>query len=656
MTSTAELVLDTGETQSIELGLPRANEMRDFEARIVVVGSEVLAIVRDITERKEMEQRIRRLADENAAIASIGRIIGSGLDIQDVYERFAEHVRGLIPFDRIVITVRGADPGVLVAPYVSGIEVPAWVRGARMKLQGSVEDEALRTRSVCVFQPESADEVRERFPEEMSGFEAGVVSTLVAPLISGDQAIGCLGFSSMKHHAYGEAEERLARIVADQIAGAVANGQLYAELKQAEEAVRDSETRLRDLFEEAPVGYHEIDPNGRITGVNRTEEEMLGYATDEMVGRSIFDFIEESDLARREFAGAKARQRKDDLVRERSFVRKDGSLLPVLVKIRILKDDNGEVTGARVTVQDIADRKRAEEALTKQAQDLARSNAELEQFAYVASHDLQEPLRMVKSYTQLLAKRYVGKLDADADEFIGYAADAATRMGVLISDLFTYSRVGRSGKEFEPVNCEQVLDQVLLNLQTGVEESGAQVTRDPMPTTVADGSQLTQLFQNLIGNAIKYRGEAAPEIHVGSRRANGEWSLYVRDNGMGIDPKHAERIFAIFQRLHTRAEYPGTGRPGTMQEDRGEARRPDLAGVGAGKGRDLPGNSPGSGGGLSMNSEAAGGSIKILLVEDNPKEDADTVGFVLWQHLLGAPCFRAGFCSKPLSQIQRSTL
>ena len=339
----------------------------------------------------------------------------------------------------------------------------------------------------------------------------------------------------------------------------MANGQLYAELKQAEEAVRDSETRLRDLFEEAPVGYHEIDPNGRITGVNRTEGEMLGYATDEMVGRSIFDFIEESDLARREFAGAKARQRKDDLVRERSFVRKDGSLLPVLVKIRILKDDSGEATGARVTVQDIADRKRAEEALTKQAQDLARSNAELEQFAYVASHDLQEPLRMVKSYTQLLAKRYVGKLDADADEFIGYAADAATRMGVLISDLLTYSRVGRSGKEFEPVNCEQVLDQVLLNLQTGVEESGAQVTRDPMPTIVADGSQLTQLFQNLIGNAIKYRGEAAPEVHVGSRRANGEWSLYVRDNGMGIDPKHAERIFAIFQRLHTRAEYPGTG-------------------------------------------------------------------------------------------------
>jgi light-regulated signal transduction histidine kinase (bacteriophytochrome) len=217
--------------------------------------------------------------------------------------------------------------------------------------------------------------------------------------------------------------------------------------------------------------------------------------------------------------------------------------------------------GALVTgvIRDITERKRAQDALARQAQELARSNAELEQFAYVASHDLQEPLRMVSSYTQLIAKRYRGKLDSDADEFIDFAVDGVNRMQQLINDLLAYSRVRTKGKEFERTDCERIVEDVLANLKAAIEESHAVITHDPLPTLVADASQLTQLFQNLIANAIKFHGEAPPQIYVGAERKEGEWLFSVRDNGIGLEPEYSERIFLIFQRLHSRAEYPGTG-------------------------------------------------------------------------------------------------
>ncbi len=191
--------------------------------------------------------------------------------------------------------------------------------------------------------------------------------------------------------------------------------------------------------------------------------------------------------------------------------------------------------------------------------ELKRSNAELEQFAYVASHDLQEPLRMVTSYCQLLQRRYEGKLDADADEFIAFAVDGATRMRGLIDGLLAYSRVGSQGEPFEPTSCAEVLETTLLNLRAALTESGAKVTSNSLPTVTADKTQLVQLFQNLIGNAIKFGNERPVEIDVGAKRENGEWVLSVRDNGIGIDPQFAERIFVIFQRLHGVGDYPGTG-------------------------------------------------------------------------------------------------
>jgi signal transduction histidine kinase len=202
--------------------------------------------------------------------------------------------------------------------------------------------------------------------------------------------------------------------------------------------------------------------------------------------------------------------------------------------------------------REIAQRRAAE-------QELSRSNADLEQFAYVASHDLQEPLRMVASYTQLLARRYADRLDTDAHDFIRFAADGATRMQTLINDLLAYSRVGTRGEPLQPVESDAVCAQAIANLEKAIEESGAVVTRAPLPRVLADASQLRQLFQNLISNALKFRGPERPRVEIAASRNGSEWRFSVCDNGIGIDSEHAQRIFVLFQRLHNRAEYPGTG-------------------------------------------------------------------------------------------------
>lgn len=208
---------------------------------------------------------------------------------------------------------------------------------------------------------------------------------------------------------------------------------------------------------------------------------------------------------------------------------------------------------------EVAERKLAEEALRQKTQELARSNSELEQFAYVASHDLQEPLRMVSSYTQLLEQRYNDLLDERGRKYIYYAVDGANRMQRLINDLLAYSRVGTRGKSLAATDANVALGDAILNLASAIEQSQAMVTHDPLPFVQADRSQLTQVFQNLIGNGIKFRGQAGPRVHVSAERRANRVIFSVRDNGIGIEPQHFERIFVIFQRLHSREDYPGTG-------------------------------------------------------------------------------------------------
>ncbi len=219
-----------------------------------------------------------------------------------------------------------------------------------------------------------------------------------------------------------------------------------------------------------------------------------------------------------------------------------------------------ELEAANDTLRsEIAERRRAEERLARQAQELARSNAELEQFAYMISHDLREPLRKIKSYTELLEQRYRGQLDARAAKYIAYIVDGAIRMQTLIADLLTYSRVGRGELVLVPTNLEGVLSQVLADLEADIQESKAVVSHAPLPTVAADPLQVAQLLQNLVSNAIKFRGPGRLRVYVSAEQRDGEWIIAVQDNGIGIDPQYSERIFQVFQRLHTPAEYPGTG-------------------------------------------------------------------------------------------------
>jgi len=229
----------------------------------------------------------------------------------------------------------------------------------------------------------------------------------------------------------------------------------------------------------------------------------------------------------------------------------------------VLKDNVGRLVHCvRRALEDTRlrqERTRAQEQLALKVEELARSNCDLEQFAYVASHDLQEPLRMVAAYTQLLAERYRGKLDSTADRYIAYAVEGATRMQALLEDLLAFSRIGRNGVTPAPTDVNTAIEEVLRNLAFTLKEHSVTITCNPLPTILADRFQLVQLFQNLIGNAIKFRGKAAPSITISADKLGEEWVFSVFDNGIGIAAEHKEFIFKIFQRLHTRAEHPGNG-------------------------------------------------------------------------------------------------
>ena len=294
----------------------------------------------------------------------------------------------------------------------------------------------------------------------------------------------------------------------------------FTKKQQAESTLRDYVAEFEELYHNAPCGYHSLDATGKVTRINRTELEMLGYQEAEIISQ---------------------------LVTQIGIALTQAQLL-------------------------------AQEQL--QRQELARSNTELEQFAHIASHDLQEPLRMVISYLQLLSRRYQGKLDPDADEFIEYAVDGAVRMQALIQALLSYARISSRKQPFELVKCDVVVQDAISNLYVAISESGAIISCDSLPEVWGDATQLTQVFQNLIANAIKFRRELPPKIQISARPLNphltprinlneppteeiaaipSDWCFAVADNGIGIEPQYLDRIFVIFQRLYTRVTYPGTG-------------------------------------------------------------------------------------------------
>jgi PAS domain S-box-containing protein len=358
-----------------------------------------------------------------------------------------------------------------------------------------------------------------------------------------------------------ELEQRVSRRTAELESVADQLHRKSAEVEQALQLLRESEKRFRGTFEQAAVGIAHVGPDGTWLRVNQRLCDIVGYGREELLLMTFQDITHPDDL---DADLAQVRQVLDGQIKtytlDKRYRRKDRSEVWIALTVALVRDDAGSPEYFISVVEDITERKRAEEQLHRRTEELARSNHDLEQFAYVASHDLQEPLRAVSGSLQLLSRRYEGQLDAKANEFIGHAVDGAIRMDTLIKDLLTYSRVGRLDDPRQPTSCDEALDSALKNLSAAIREAGAQVSRSPLPTVRAIAAQLTLLFQNLIGNAIKFRREGtAPNIQVGVEARDGEWCFRVEDNGIGIDPQYFERIFAIFQRLHTRREYPGTG-------------------------------------------------------------------------------------------------
>ena len=330
--------------------------------------------------------------------------------------------------------------------------------------------------------------------------------------------------------------------------------------KRTEVALKESEALFRSTFELAASGVAHVSLDGRFLRVNRQLCGILRYREDELIGRSVKEVSHPEDRDVTDAQRARVHAGERESVRfEKRYLRKDGSTVWVSLGVALVRGDGGAPLYEIAMFDDITERKQAEAALREAHEELKRSNSELEQFAYVASHDLQEPLRMVSSYTQLLGRRYAEKFDADAREFMGYIVDGAARMKQLIEDLLAYSRVGTKGRDFKPVDLARPLARALGNLKAALDESGAQVTHDALPTVPADEVQLGQLFQNLIGNALKFRSQAAPRIGIQVSEKDRFVEIAVRDNGIGIEPQYFERIFMVFQRLHNKGEYPGTG-------------------------------------------------------------------------------------------------
>lgn len=329
----------------------------------------------------------------------------------------------------------------------------------------------------------------------------------------------------------------------------------------AENKLRQNEKLARLQVENRKdYAIYMLDPEGNVMSWNAGAERLLGYDASEILGKNFERFFLLEDQQRNKPRSLLQHTLDQKQAESEGWrVRRNGGRFWATSTLSAVFDENHILVGYTNLIRNSTRQKEADDRLKQLVSSLERSNQELERFAYIASHDLQEPLRMVSSYTQLLAKKYKDKLDPEAVEFIDFAVDGAMRMQQLITDLLTYSRVATKGKPFAPTNCNSIVDQAIRNLGIAIKEAQAEVTHDNLPNIVADETQMLQLFQNLLSNAIKFHDKTPPKVHIGVRQENNSWIFSIQDNGIGIAPEYQEQIFLIFQRLHSRKEYQGTG-------------------------------------------------------------------------------------------------
>ena len=449
------------------------------------------------------------------------------LSLQDSEQQFRMLLDGIQDYAIFLMDPRG---GIL-----------SWNDGAA-RIKGYTSEQIIGRNFSCFFLPEDIEGGR---PEEVLRLTA---------------ASGRYEEQGMRVRKDGS--RFLASIIFTALRDAAGNLTGFSEFSHDLSESQASDARYRGLLEAAPDAMVVVNGGGEIVLLNVQAEKQFGYSRDELLGQQVKNIIPEGFAERLIADGtrsaAEALAQQIGMGIELVGRRKDGGEFPLEIMLSPLESAEGILVTA--AIRDISVRKESEAHLVKTVGELRRSNEELQQFAYVSSHDLQEPLRMVASYTQLLAKRYKGRLDSDADEFIAFAVDGCSRMQGLIQDLLAYSRAGTNGKTLCEVSGEEALQGALTNLRITIEQSGAVVSHDSLPAIETDETQLTQVFQNLVGNAIKYRAAEAPRVHVSAaKNGDNEWIFSVRDNGLGIAPQYFDRIFVLFQRLHARNEFEGTG-------------------------------------------------------------------------------------------------
>ena len=596
----------------------------------------VRAIAHDVTEMLKTEKALKRLSQENAIIAEIGRTISSTLKIEDVYDRFAEEVRKLIPFDRISVTTMNPETLTITPSYVAGLQIGGRSPGDVFPVSTSpIYQEMIVRRGGILIQSENEKDLTEDYPSMAHFFRAGIRSFMSVPLISKDQPIGGLHFHSLKPKAYTEMDLHLAERVGNQVAGAIANARLFAARKRAEEALKASEEKFRELYDNAPVGYHEYDAEGLITNVNVTDLEMLGYTREEMIGRFMWDFNAEEEIAKEQILEKLTGLRPPGENLERLYRRKDGTTFPVFIKDRLILDEKGRISGIRCAVQDITERKRAEESLRKTEEQL-RQSQKMEAVGKLAggiAHDFNNLLTVIRGYSEVLL--------TDLDEIDPFRQDileiknAADRAATLTFQLLAFSR-------------KQILQPKILNINSLVSNMDKMLRRligedidlvtllaGDLGTVKVDPGQIEQVILNLAINArdvmpkggkltIETANVELDENYAGkhiSVKPGRYILLAVSDTGVGMSQEVKERAFEPFFTTKEKGKGTGLGLStvyGIMKQSDGYIWIYSEPGKGTTIKLHLPitqeTSEPPLGGEKSMKSPS--GSETILLVED----------------------------------------
>lgn len=585
------IVTEIGTLGVIELASRKPARWRSHDVHLLEsIGNQVGMAV----QRARLVAETAARAQEQEALNGLAKAMTQSLRRDELLDIALDKVREVTGRERVSIRIKDLSTGEIRLLAHRGFSLEE-VQELMKKVRHSPTERVLASTQPLVVNR------RSEF-EDSDALLAATGSVAWVPMKAGAQVIGILGISTTRPVPFSNRELEFLQAIANMIGVALENARLFSEAETRSrefEALHAISNAILDTLEVNTIMERILDQALEIGGFDLGVVRLLdhtGECLQPVASRGYRDLgnLEKHQKRLDRFtSGAATRQvlgdktvhvldlsRADGLrtLKEEGVctlvaipLRTESEILGVIQlgarrqrefhesELRIFNAIGGQA-GIAVQKAGLYEKtKRAQTALAEKAEELARSNTELEHFAYIASHDLQEPLRMVASYVQLLARRYKGKLDAEADEFIGFAVDGATRMQALIHALLAYSRIGTKRKPFEPVDCDKIVAIAVKNLQLALEESQGSVTCGPLPTVTGDGIQLGQLFQNLIANALKFRGAESPKIHISAERKGAEWVFSCRDNGIGIDPQFSERIFVIFQRLHSKDEYPGTG-------------------------------------------------------------------------------------------------